>query len=59
MNDAIIIIMMQCCNDFGVRRFIKCMGEWEAAKDQRLFRLQTTLNIFVWESDLEVTGIKR
>jgi len=36
MNDAImIIIMWYCeCDDFHVHRFIKCMKEWEAAKDQ-------------------------
>jgi len=43
LNDTITIIIMQCCNDFNLHRFIKCMGEWEAAKDQGSFRLQTSL----------------
>jgi len=30
------------CDDFQVYRFKKCMREWEAAKDQGSFRLQTS-----------------
>jgi len=42
MNDAIMVFKMQYCDDFQVHRFIKCMNEWEAAKDQESFRLQTS-----------------
>jgi len=43
MNDAITVIMMQCYDDFQLDRFTKRIREWEAAKDQGLFRLQTCL----------------
>ena len=42
MNEVILLITMQYCDDFQVHRFIKCLREWEAAKDQRSSRLQTT-----------------
>jgi len=34
MNVAIIIIIMKNCNDFQVHRYIECMSELEAVKDQ-------------------------
>jgi len=42
MNDAIVIIIMWCCDDFHVHRFIKSVREWESAKDQGTL-LQTSL----------------
>ena len=45
MNDVITVIIKQCCDDFQVNRYIKCMGEWEAAKNQGLIRLQTSLGL--------------
>jgi len=42
MNDVIMIVIMYYCDDFQVHRFIKRMREWEAAKDQGSFRLQTS-----------------
>jgi len=27
MNDAITIVIMQCCSGFKVHRLMKCMGE--------------------------------
>jgi len=42
MNDAIMIIIMKNYNDFQVHRYIECMRELEAAKDQGSSRLQTS-----------------
>jgi len=45
MDSAITVVIIQCCDDFQVDRFIKCM-EWEAAKghlSHRSFKLQTFL----------------
>jgi len=42
MNDVIMLIIVYYCDDFQVHRFIKCMREWEAGKDQGSSRLQTS-----------------
>jgi len=42
MNDVIMLIIMYYCDDFQVNRFIKCLSEWEAAKDHGSSRLQTS-----------------
>jgi len=43
MKGASTLVIISGCHDFQVDRFIKCLGEWEAAKDQGSFRLQTSL----------------
>jgi len=47
MNDAIMIIIMQHCDDFQVHRFIKCVRKWKAAKDHSAADLPRTMLFIV------------
>jgi len=37
MGGAITVAIKYCCDFFQLYRFIKCVREWEAAKDQESF----------------------
>jgi len=36
MGGASTVVLISCCHDFLVNRFIKCMGQWKTAKYQGL-----------------------